>query len=384
MEMEHKYKLYFDQQGKCKACGRFLEENSMDVDHVVRKKDGGGDDIENKQLLCVACHRQKTADENRGKRIDCSNLFHTQLKKMMTITPAQNHRPRNVGQLYSLHVQGQLLLADLNRKPVWSAMKKSDYILALIEGKVTPPLFFNKLGCVCYIYDCGNRFHAIKEFLEGGLLVRLREGNLKGAYRIDSDHDDSTYEFDERERNLFDNITLDVFEWDNLEEEVACELALRLNQGIVMNVSERLKLDLAQDTSRAKFVRKVYEAEEVKSLRDKVDRECLLKSIVIAVRALTDETRSLRNETESRPKYESLANFLKGTEDVVDSEELMSKLCSAAKRALQQDSPTGNAFLEALIELVPRAAATKRSSFQRLSPDVCAGGARRVASFGKP
>ena len=343
-----KERLYLNQKGRCNLCNGELDTGSMDIDHIIRKKDGGSDDIKNKQLLCVACHRQKTADENRVKRSP-RNLdeFHDHLSAMMSRSPMQNHRPKNVGQLYQSFKQGQLLLADLNRTPVWTTAKKSDYILALLEGKVTPPLFFNKKGMKCYIYDGGNRFHAIKEFFEGDLYVRLK-GNFKGVYRMKKKGDDDTYEFNGEERNLFENISVDVFEWDNLGEGDACELALRLNQGVVMNVSERLKLELAQNTCRARLIREVYEGDLFTRLKAKVPRENLLKTLIVAVRALTDEDRTLENDEKLRPHYDTLANFLRGTESIANLEELKCKLCAAAQHALRNDDATCDAFYTAL------------------------------------
>lgn len=37
-----------------------------DVDHIVSKAKGGGDDMENLRILCSACHRHKTATELHG------------------------------------------------------------------------------------------------------------------------------------------------------------------------------------------------------------------------------------------------------------------------------------------------------------------------------
>ena len=37
------------------------------VDHIISKSQGGTDDDSNLQSLCVACHREKTAREGRGR-----------------------------------------------------------------------------------------------------------------------------------------------------------------------------------------------------------------------------------------------------------------------------------------------------------------------------
>lgn len=37
------------------------------VDHIISKSQGGTDDDDNLQSLCVACHRAKTAREGHGR-----------------------------------------------------------------------------------------------------------------------------------------------------------------------------------------------------------------------------------------------------------------------------------------------------------------------------
>ena len=48
-------------QGFCVACRKRGElVKGREVDHIVRKADGGTDDISNLQLLCKEHHRKKT------------------------------------------------------------------------------------------------------------------------------------------------------------------------------------------------------------------------------------------------------------------------------------------------------------------------------------
>ncbi|MCP5009014.1 MAG: HNH endonuclease [Aestuariibacter sp.] len=53
-------------QGLCQACRRKGKVTAgRDVDHITPKSRGGTDSVENLQLLCVACHKSKTATEKR-------------------------------------------------------------------------------------------------------------------------------------------------------------------------------------------------------------------------------------------------------------------------------------------------------------------------------
>lgn len=44
---------------RCRACGA----RATEVDHVIRRRDGGGDEAANLQSLCKPCHSRKTHGE---------------------------------------------------------------------------------------------------------------------------------------------------------------------------------------------------------------------------------------------------------------------------------------------------------------------------------
>jgi 5-methylcytosine-specific restriction enzyme A len=46
----------------CRATGRVVE--AVEVDHIVRKRAGGRDELDNLQPLCRPCHSAKTARES--------------------------------------------------------------------------------------------------------------------------------------------------------------------------------------------------------------------------------------------------------------------------------------------------------------------------------
>ncbi len=55
----HKEKLYGKQHGYCNGCDDHFEVRHLEVDHVIAKKYGGTDHIENLQLLCSHCNKVK-------------------------------------------------------------------------------------------------------------------------------------------------------------------------------------------------------------------------------------------------------------------------------------------------------------------------------------
>ncbi len=74
----HKDTLYGSQSGDCVGCGEHFLKKIMEIDHIIPKKDGGTDHIENLQLLCSSCNKIKSdrtmeallvsLSEKQGKR----------------------------------------------------------------------------------------------------------------------------------------------------------------------------------------------------------------------------------------------------------------------------------------------------------------------------
>lgn len=58
-------------RGFCEACLQSLSGRSPEYDHIIPDYLGGSNELDNCQVLCPKCHRQKTSDEDRP-RIDKS------------------------------------------------------------------------------------------------------------------------------------------------------------------------------------------------------------------------------------------------------------------------------------------------------------------------
>lgn len=56
---------------QCRApgCGAIVTGRNAHVDHIIRKRDGGTDDLGNLQTLCRSCHGKKTVQEEHGGSI---------------------------------------------------------------------------------------------------------------------------------------------------------------------------------------------------------------------------------------------------------------------------------------------------------------------------
>jgi 5-methylcytosine-specific restriction protein A len=46
----------------CQVCGQVT--TALEVDHIVNRAQGGSDDDENLQAICIPCHKVKTASES--------------------------------------------------------------------------------------------------------------------------------------------------------------------------------------------------------------------------------------------------------------------------------------------------------------------------------
>jgi 5-methylcytosine-specific restriction endonuclease McrA len=55
---------------KCSHCGELLLEGEYDMDHIIALADGGGDEMGNRQAICLRGHRLKTLNDamNRALR----------------------------------------------------------------------------------------------------------------------------------------------------------------------------------------------------------------------------------------------------------------------------------------------------------------------------
>ena len=50
----------------CRVCGLITKD--LEVDHIVNVAQGGTDDDENLQAICIPCHKAKTARESSAHR----------------------------------------------------------------------------------------------------------------------------------------------------------------------------------------------------------------------------------------------------------------------------------------------------------------------------
>ena len=57
----HKKHLYGEQEGVCNGCETYFPFDNLSIDHIVSRKHGGTDHVDNLQLLCHSCNSRKGA-----------------------------------------------------------------------------------------------------------------------------------------------------------------------------------------------------------------------------------------------------------------------------------------------------------------------------------
>ena len=52
----------------CQACRKVVQGRDAQIDHIISRKDGGGDMPSNLQVLCASCHAKKFWHEHNARK----------------------------------------------------------------------------------------------------------------------------------------------------------------------------------------------------------------------------------------------------------------------------------------------------------------------------
>jgi hypothetical protein len=324
-----------EQQGdRCARCAIAIGEgDDFEVDHKVRLADGGTDDLANKHVLCYPCHREKTRREN-------ATIPHTPPDINEFIRSKQANAPRQVHQRYSIQqlrgwwVDGALRNAECNRTPVWEPAKRRAFLATLIEGGITPPIFVNLLrkdGEAREIYDGGNRVTSIMQFFSGELHLQYTLGRrtVLASYatcRVEGCRN-GCVPLDPVNRRMLESRMVDVFEWESLSTQAACEMAQHLNEGTPMTIGEKLKLLCGRDVPRARILKYLHDSPSFRALAER-DRERDRKVLALFLRNVISPDLTFTSGLTSN--FEPLDNFYRSPEQVEEKHVL------AAERILDE------------------------------------------------
>ena len=159
----------------------------------------------------------------------------------------------------------------------------------------------------------------------------------------------SCFPLENDNRHMFESKMIDVFEWENLPTQEACEMAQHLNEGTPMNIGEKLKLMCGRQTPRARTLKFLFNLPAFQSSLFQ-SREKARKILAMFLRNLIlPDTSFASNLTVN---WDPLENFYR-SDDAVDprtidkAEEIITKTSSM----LQSFEKTQRRLLVCLIGL---------------------------------
>lgn len=332
--------LMWFQGDSCLHCKKPLQGEACEIDHKVRLADGGTEELSNKCVLCVTCHRAKTRREN----IIAASAHDEPLNINDVIRKIQPAGVKQIAQRYSIQqVRGwwldkKLRNASCNRDPVWDVPKQREFIWTLLLGGAVPPLYVNKLfkENVREVYDGGNRLNAMMSFMDGDLHIQTKLGRrvVFGYYGPPKETPSRVQHLDRDVQKRFEDIMIDMFEWDNLNTDEATENAMHLNEPAPMCIGEKLKLMTGRNTPRAKILKYLYESDDFKSLMTS-ERERELKILALFLRNIISPDMVFSSALTSN--LAPLYHFYKSTEMVEPEHiERAEKIISETARLLKE------------------------------------------------
>jgi 5-methylcytosine-specific restriction endonuclease McrA len=66
LNMRQKQLLWDKQKGLCRSCYEPLKADSFEDDHHLALIDGGTNELQNRRLICIPCHKAKSALEHKA------------------------------------------------------------------------------------------------------------------------------------------------------------------------------------------------------------------------------------------------------------------------------------------------------------------------------
>lgn len=356
---------------------------SCQIDHIVRRSDGGTDKRENLQALCAYCHDQKTRAENAANPIGAlarlARERHKTMKRkiddMLARETQQKWKTESIGNLLTWIDKGRLVPARFNRTPVWSARAQKEFITLILNNSITAPFYFACFSDTARmdIYDGINRLDALKRFVNGEFSVCIDGEQLFFTKPSSA----AGYEMSQDQRDRFLFVDLQLGLWHNIDEAEACEMARKLNSGTPANIGERLLWTTGMATPRCTMLTRLRQTEHGSWFMNKRDRLMLFPWLAEVFMRTAD--RSLGNVGARILGSETLEKWLMSDaviQDEVRAFQDCQTLLQRVRHFLSYESAEGTSFNISQLQLVT-AVMQRDSSFQPTSAsyrawlDVC-------------
>ena len=166
---------------------------------------------------------------------DVNDWVANKLKEVTSRKPEHTYRTFAVDQLVRAKIEGELINAAANRDPVWPESKQSDYVFSVLAGTSCNTFLINQVrtksnDLILEIYDGINRLTALENFMTGKMPVVLNKGTSKvKIWYTDGQIKESIgcVKMSDSEKRKFGMRSIDVFIFDNLSPEEACDRAIK-------------------------------------------------------------------------------------------------------------------------------------------------------------
>jgi len=113
---------------KCVHCGKSFRKDSIEIDHILPRSRGGGNNAENLQCLCRKCNRSKGNDMTQTKDdLRQRKNSYGQYKRAQILKPKLQEKRKEIREKYIANLSNQDILESLHDKELedsWADLRR--------------------------------------------------------------------------------------------------------------------------------------------------------------------------------------------------------------------------------------------------------------------
>lgn len=113
---------------KCVYCGKSFRKDSIEIDHILPRSRGGGNNAENLQCLCRKCNRSKGNDMTQTKAdLRQRKNSYGQYKRAQILKPKLQEKRKEIREKYIANLSNQDILESLHDKELedsWADLRR--------------------------------------------------------------------------------------------------------------------------------------------------------------------------------------------------------------------------------------------------------------------
>lgn len=113
---------------KCVHCGKSFRKDSIEIDHILPRSRGGGNNAQNLQCLCRKCNRSKGNDMSQTKEdLKQRKNSYGQYKREQVLKPKLQEKRKEIRDKYIANLSDQDIMEALHDKDLeagWSDLRR--------------------------------------------------------------------------------------------------------------------------------------------------------------------------------------------------------------------------------------------------------------------